>query len=234
VSGKPFADGGMISSSTDPSALAPMTVACDPETAGLPIAGVMGEIRVWNGAGWMKLIPSGSPTGRTPSAPMPAPIEWKPAMDPEADPENTVLLEVLLCTDCGMELGTEACSPQHAYLADNPLEHGDVKPLLMSYLHEQRRDDKICVVCAIPLGHDGCRHVDSRDGQVRLSRDHWERLGEEMRTLRGLRSWLDTSEAEDKVATTMRSYAMTMSDDEGTYWQTAAKVVLDGLKRRGL
>jgi len=96
-----------------------------------------GQVMVFVDGMWKKLIV-------TPPAPMPMPYSWDPRpggtrpseaekrdMERTAeDADNTELLEVLLCPECEMELGSRACGPRHAYLADNPLDHRLIRPLL--------------------------------------------------------------------------------------------------------
>jgi hypothetical protein len=150
-----------------------------------------GVVSMWDGTGWRKtamfepVSPSHSggidvkdpeTTGMPPGS-----ILTPPVPDDGDDGDDMVpwqvLLEVLLCPECGMELGTEACSPRHAFLADNPEEHADVRPLVARYLAQARAGDRRCHTCEDSgLATGTCTHLDIRADQVRMSREEWEKL----------------------------------------------------------
>jgi hypothetical protein len=155
----------------------------------------VGALSVWDGTSWVLMTEPSTPavalrsgdsftvtfdveTIGGPSS-MPKPIKWVPAdhgepdpygeeEEPEEDRAIAELLEVLLCPNCDMELSAPACTPQHAYLADNPVEHRLLKPLLVPYLKQLRFDEgRLCSSCTFAAGHDvviataECNHVDA-------------------------------------------------------------------------
>jgi hypothetical protein len=108
--------------------------------------------------------------------------------------DTTELLEVLLCPECDSELGApQACGATHLYLADNPLMHRLLRPLVEQYLRSLA-SDKMCRACSAPdaggRGHDvqlargECRHVTIREGQVTMARDMWDAITAELDDLR--------------------------------------------------
>jgi len=102
------------------------------------------------------------------------------------DHGRSELLEVLLCGECDMELSAPACGPRHAYLADNPMEHRLLAPLLEQYLALMRfREGQLCPICShfdvqVPLATGECTHADVRADQVLISRKTWEELVDEV------------------------------------------------------
>jgi hypothetical protein len=160
----------------------------------------IGEMQVYTGAGWVRLAPGSSvavdpETVGWPPA-MPKPMKWEPAdhggPEPEDDPVISELCEVLLCPNCDMELSAAACTPQHAYLADNPVEHRLLKPLLEPYLKQLRFDEgRLCSSCTFAAGHhvvlasEPCNHVDARGDHVLISTVQWLELAGEFARARG-------------------------------------------------
>ena len=146
----------------------------------------IGEIQVWNGWVWNRLSPTTPVDLETYG--MPKPLKWVPADHggPEDDLAVCELCELLLCPDCDMELGSTPCGPRHAYLADNPMEHQLLAPLLVSYLRQMRFETgRLCETCSGVLGHDvvlatgECNHVYVRGDQALMSRTQWQALVEE-------------------------------------------------------
>jgi len=139
-----------------------------------------GTMMVYAGGVWKKLIIS--PPVSAPSWGPPGPIggvagsrpsarEREEADRVAADPDRTELLEVLLCPECDMELSAVACGPRHAFLADNPMNHRLLKPLLERYQEEIRwAEGKQCSTCSVPLASSDCVHADVRGDQVLMSR----------------------------------------------------------------
>jgi hypothetical protein len=178
---------------------APVVVVATVEATLMP---AIGDMQVYTGRGWTRLAPGGSvpvdpETVGWPPA-MPKPMKWDPVAHGEPDPEPdehggvddpviSELLEVLLCPNCDMELSAAACTPQHAYLADNPVEHRLLKPLLVPYLKQLRFDEgRLCRTCSTEGGPDvviatgGCKHAEVRGDQVLVSRELWEALVDEI------------------------------------------------------
>jgi len=144
-----------------------------PETGRVP-----GEIWIWTGGGFMKMIPPVWPDIETIGMPPPT---WGPDDGVVSDE----LLEVLLCPHCDMELGSSPCTPQHARLADHPEEHRLLRPIMLQYLKQvQRNENRECVTCRIPLATGSCTHADVREDQVTMSRMSWDRLVDEVREAR--------------------------------------------------
>ena len=141
----------------------------------------VGDLRVWSGSGWTTLS--------TPFMVDPETTGLPPDLGP-IEPEDRTwdeLLEVLLCPVCDFELGAEACPPDHAFLADNPMQHRLLKPLLALYLKQIRAKDKQCMECQAPLAAGNCPHPDYRDDQVTISNTGWMRIVEDIGALHGLK-----------------------------------------------
>jgi hypothetical protein len=165
----------------------------------------IGEMKVYTGAGWMRLAPGSVVDPETVGWPpaMPKPMKWDPAAHGEREPEPdedggvddpviSELLEVLLCPNCDMELSAAACTPQHAYLADNPMEHRLLVGLLTPYLKQLRFEEgRLCSSCTFAAEHDvvlaseECNHVDARGDQVLISTVQWAALAVVVADARG-------------------------------------------------
>jgi hypothetical protein len=121
------------------------------------------------------------------------------------------LLEVLLCFSCGMELSAPPCGAKHAYLADNPMEHRLLAPILEKYLHAVRRDEgRVCVVCTpnpegtqVLIATGDCPHITVHGDQVSLSRAEYNRVNEELSEV--LR---DVARMEDQLIETQRKLSI--------------------------
>lgn len=97
--------------------------------------------------------------------------------------ERDELLEILLCPECDLELRSDPCSPVHALLQDNPMQHRLLLPFMEKVVLEIRHDEtKICTICPgkVPIAQGDCTHVVDRYGQVWMSKQSWEKLVQEV------------------------------------------------------
>lgn len=123
---------------------------------------------------------------------------------------NEELQEILLCPDCDMELSAPSCGAGHAYLADHPMEHRLLKPVLERYLRAVRWEEgRVCVLCtnrsddakdAVLLATGSCPHIDVRADQVAMSRIEFNRLTEELNEMRGRIEELELEPEDDEDA----------------------------------
>jgi hypothetical protein len=110
--------------------------------------------------------------------------------------DTTELLEVLLCPECDFELGChDPCGARHVYLADHPLEHRLIRPLVEQYLRTINTN-KVCAACSmrinpddgllhdVMIARDDCPHVLIREGQVTMARSLYESITGELLRMR--------------------------------------------------
>lgn len=152
------------------------------------------------------------------------------------------LLEVLLCEDCNFELSAPACSPAHAYLADNPAEHRLIKPLVKRSVDLMRwTTGHTCAICSehgkpsVSIGTGDCMHVDRRGQQVMMHRKAWEEVCDEAAQARGMEAVLNDPDTRREVEARMEFAHRHMSTWIGTdtdYFKDTAERVLGGIKRR--
>jgi hypothetical protein len=105
--------------------------------------------------------------------------------DPFSDPvdplenDRSELLEILLCPTCDLELRAEPCSPVHALLQDNPLQHRLLLHLVEEQVKQVRIDTtKLCNICTgnPPIATGDCPHIVDKFGQIWMSKVAWEKL----------------------------------------------------------
>jgi hypothetical protein len=112
-----------------------------------------GDIQIYDGKRWLKMATASPPDLTPPLGPVsidPETVGMPPRM-PTHDPvdpdekdlvDTTELLEVLLCPECDTELGCPSpCGPTHLYLADNPLQHRLLRPLVQQYMRSLSNDE---------------------------------------------------------------------------------------------
>ena len=104
--------------------------------------------------------------------------------------DTTELLEVLLCPECDSELSApNPCGAPHLWLADNPLAHRLLRPLVEQVL-QSLSTDKVCVTCKaegkgeVQIARGDCPHVLIREGQVTMTRRMWLSITNELVEMR--------------------------------------------------
>lgn len=109
--------------------------------------------------------------------------------------ERDELLEILLCPSCDLELRADPCSPVHALLQDNPMQHSLLLPFMERIVEDIRNTEtRICSICPgkVAIATGDCPHVVDRFGQVWMSKPVWEKLSQEVTDTRA-----QMAEAED-------------------------------------
>jgi hypothetical protein len=159
----------------------------------------LGDIQIYDGKRWLTLATASVPDLAPPLGPVsidPETVGLPPRMPVSPDPDEkdlvdtTELLEVLLCPECDYELGSpNPCGPTHLYLADHPLQHRLLRPLVEQHLRSLSTD-RACAACSrggvdVPIARGTCPHILIREEQVTMAQTTWDTMTDELIRSRG-------------------------------------------------